>query len=153
DEQLAGLRRQRAEVKGQAPAVDAGINEMAQEHRARLLELGTAGRLAIQGGVEVLPLYGEVLLDQAKPVTPDGRVVIDAAKMEARHDAQVKAALANGPCSVLLLGGAHDLQRWAGGRGPGSSAARRWWGCPTRPPERARRGSLLQDLARKKALL
>jgi hypothetical protein len=44
----------------------------------------------------------------------------DPVKVEARHDAhQVRAALANGFVSVLILGGTHDLsasvQRLAGG--------------------------------------
>jgi hypothetical protein len=31
------------------------------------------------------------------------------AKLETRHDAQVKAALASGPCAFIILGGGHDL--------------------------------------------
>jgi hypothetical protein len=42
-------------------------------------------------------------------VPPGGKVKPDAAKLGARHDAQVRAALASGPCSVLMLGGNHDL--------------------------------------------
>jgi hypothetical protein len=57
----------------------------------------------------VLPLDDEELLDWAKPVTPDDRVKRDPAKVEARHDAQVKLALESGPCSLLVLGGNHDL--------------------------------------------
>jgi hypothetical protein len=34
---------------------------------------------------------------------------MDHAKNEARHDAQVKAALDNGPCALVILGGGHDL--------------------------------------------
>jgi hypothetical protein len=34
---------------------------------------------------------------------------MDAAKVEARHEGQVLAALGSGPCSLLILGGGHDL--------------------------------------------
>jgi hypothetical protein len=57
----------------------------------------------------VQALDDEAALDRAKPVTPDGRIEFDPGKVEERHDAQVKAALENGPCSLLILGGAHDL--------------------------------------------
>jgi saccharopine dehydrogenase-like NADP-dependent oxidoreductase len=57
----------------------------------------------------VLPLDDVVLLDKAKPVSPDGKVKADPATVEARHDAQVKAAIASGPVSLIVLGGAHDL--------------------------------------------
>jgi hypothetical protein len=43
---------------------------------------------------------------EAKPAP--GRPV-DAAAQRAREDFQVKAALASGPVSVILLGGGHDL--------------------------------------------
>jgi hypothetical protein len=59
--------------------------------------------------VEVLPLDDADLLEGAKPARPDGAVTIDPARVEARHDGQVKRALASGPGSVFLLGGAHDL--------------------------------------------
>ena len=55
------------------------------------------------------PLDDADLLEGAKPVRPDGTVKIDQARVEARHDGQVKRALASGPCSVIVLGGAHDL--------------------------------------------
>jgi hypothetical protein len=63
----------------------------------------------MRGEVEVLPLDDAALLEGAKPVRPDGAVGLDAARVEARHDGQVKRALASGTCSVLVLGGAHDL--------------------------------------------
>src|SRR5262249_45319664 len=53
--------------------------------------------------VEVLPL-DETLLEVANPMTPGGR-----AKAGARHDYQVKAALAGGPVAFAILGGAHHL--------------------------------------------
>jgi hypothetical protein len=43
------------------------------------------------------------------PVGPDGKVRADPAPVEARHDAQVRSALASGPCALLVLGGSHDL--------------------------------------------
>jgi hypothetical protein len=36
-------------------------------------------------------------------------VRLDPAKTDARHDAQVRLAVASGRCSVLVLGGSHDL--------------------------------------------
>ena len=39
-----------------------------------LVVLGTAGRLAVVGGVEVLPLEDDALLTRAKPQTPGGAV-------------------------------------------------------------------------------
>jgi len=46
---------------------------------------------------EVVPLDEADLLEQAKPIAPDGKVCFDADKVQARHDAQVRAALAHGP--------------------------------------------------------
>jgi hypothetical protein len=68
----------------------------------------------------VLPLEDAEKLEQAKPITPSGEVRIDPAKVEARHDAQVRTAFGHGPFAVVILGGAHDLtgsaSRFTGGR-------------------------------------
>ena len=75
-----------------------------------VLWLGSPGRLLGAGLVEVLPLDDAALLERAKPVTPDGKVRHDVAAMEARHDAQVKAAIrARAVSRVIVLGGGHDL--------------------------------------------
>jgi hypothetical protein len=65
-----------------------------------------AGPADAVGGA-VAQAGGEPLAAAAEPGT-GGKV--ERAKLEARHDAQVKAALASGgPCSLLVLGGGHDL--------------------------------------------
>jgi hypothetical protein len=69
--------------------------------------------------LEVSPLDNAKLLDEAKPISPDGRFCLDAAKLSARHDGQVQAALKGGPFALVILGGAHDLtqsvRRYVGG--------------------------------------
>jgi hypothetical protein len=70
--------------------------------------------------VQLLPLDDRELLEQAKPVARDGKVLPDPARVEARHDGQVKATLESGPCSFIVLGGDHDLsasvRRLGGGK-------------------------------------
>jgi hypothetical protein len=109
DRDLADLRKLRAGVKREAPEIDREIEDLVRDHRRRLVEYGAASALESAGEVEALPLDDDALLDASKPVSPDGKVRLDPAKIEARHDGQVKAALASGPCSLLILGGAHDL--------------------------------------------
>jgi hypothetical protein len=70
-----------------------------------VLRFGAPGRLE---GVEILPLDDPGLLEKAKPVR-NGKFELDKAAAEARHDAQVKAALESGPVSLLMLGGGHHL--------------------------------------------
>ena len=83
---------------------------MLDEHKHRLLEMGAAGRLLITGELEdVLPLEDADALQMAKPITPSGTVKLDPVKIEARHDAQVKAVMKEGPVAVIVLGGSHDL--------------------------------------------
>jgi hypothetical protein len=109
DRRLADLRRRRAEAKAEAPEIDRGIAELVRDHRRQMLEHGAAGQLAVAGEVEVLPLDDEAALARARPVGPDGKVRADPSAVEARHDAQVRAALASGPCAFVILGGSHDL--------------------------------------------
>jgi hypothetical protein len=80
-----------------------------EEHRIDVLRFGVPGRQQAAGLIEVLPLDDAVLLDKAKPVTPDGKVRLDAAVVAARNDAQVRVALKSGPVAVIVLGGGHDL--------------------------------------------
>ena len=46
---------------------------------------------------------------EARPIGPDGRFHLHLAKLSARHDGQVQAALKDGPFALVILGGAHDL--------------------------------------------
>ena len=78
--------------------------DLLQGHSRQLVEYGAAGRLAVRGEVEVLPLDDAVLLERARPLTAEGKKAV-----EARHNYQVKAALDAGAVSVIVLGGAHDL--------------------------------------------
>jgi hypothetical protein len=109
DDRLEEVRKDREGIKARALPLDKELGTMLREHRRRLLEYGAAGRLALGGEIEVLPLDDDQTLHEARPVTPDGRVSIDPGKLEARHDAQVKRVLKSGPVSVIILGGGHDL--------------------------------------------
>jgi hypothetical protein len=104
-----------------AAAIEREITGLIWEHRKRLLDLGAAGRLLIAGDIEeVLPLDDAELPDQAKPITPDGRMKFEAEKLAARRDGIVKVATARGPFALIVLGGSHDLsdsvRRLGGGR-------------------------------------
>jgi hypothetical protein len=119
------MRRRSAGCAAMGPDAHCRAEQLLAAHRAefreRYLEAGAVGRLLVSGELqEVLPLDEAGALDAARPVTPDGLVRIDPAKVEARHDAQVKAALATGPVPLIVLGGAHDLRdavlRLGGGR-------------------------------------
>lgn len=133
-EHIPVLRQQLAEVRAllagmkegderyaKAKNVEAEILGLLDQHRVALLGLGAAGRLLISGELdEVLPLEDAEKLEQAKPITPSGEVKLDPVKVEARHDAQVRTAFADGPFAVVILGGSHDLSvsasRFTGGR-------------------------------------
>lgn len=104
----------------QAAAIERDLLGLIGQSRPLLLEVGAAGRLVMNGEIGgVLPLDDEAALDQANPVTPGGRIRIDAAKVRRREDAMVRAALDGGPFALVVLGGAHDLsdsvRRIAGG--------------------------------------
>jgi hypothetical protein len=89
-----------------------------REHRLEVLRLGAPGRLLARGEVEVLPLDDAGLLGGAKPPRGGGAEPVSA-KTRARQDGQVRAALASGPCAVLILSGGQDLSdsvRRLGGR-------------------------------------
>jgi hypothetical protein len=109
DQGLARLMKQRAEVGGQVEDLDRELAGLMHGHHRRVLEFGVAGRLAIDQAADVLPLEDEQLVAAAHPVRPDGTVRLDKAALEARHDAQVKVALASGPVAVLVLDANHDL--------------------------------------------
>jgi hypothetical protein len=106
------LKRAKAgsDRQDKALRIEAEIQKMIDQHDRRLLELGAAGRLLVSGELEeVLPLDDDDLLDEAKPVSPDGRIRLDPDKLKARHEAQVRAVLEKGAFGLLVLGGAHDL--------------------------------------------
>lgn len=122
-EQIPQLRKQLEEVrkllesatgekKEKAEAIEGQLVTMLDDHKHRLLEMGAAGRLLISGELEdVLPLEDADALEKAKPISPSGGVKFDSQKLEARHDAQVKAIMKEGPVAVIVLGGANDLTR------------------------------------------
>jgi hypothetical protein len=84
--------------------------EELDEIRKLRLELGAAVGLVAEGELkEVLPLDRQKELDEARPIR-GGKVVIDAAKNEARERAMVEMAKAHGPVSVIVLGGKHRLE-------------------------------------------
>jgi hypothetical protein len=127
--QLAEVRELLASMRGQdgsdpyrsARGIEAELAKMLDDHRDRLLEFGAAGRLFIAGELEdVLPLDDDDALEASRPVTTDGRVKLDKAKVRAREEAQVRLLLAGDPVAVIVLGGKHDLSHQlravAGGR-------------------------------------
>jgi len=130
-EQIPQIRKQLDDVrklmegasksgKEKAEAIEAELVTLLDQHKERLLEMGAPGRLLIAGELEdVLPLEDAAALEQAKPITPNGKMKHDPQKIEARHDAQVRAVMKAGPVAVIVLGGSHDLtgsiQRLGGG--------------------------------------
>jgi hypothetical protein len=81
----------------QAKRIETEVDQMLDQHTVRLLELGAAGRLLIASEIaQVLPLDDGDLLEQAKPITPSGKVRMDPLKLTARRDAQVTAVLDHG---------------------------------------------------------
>jgi hypothetical protein len=54
--------------------------------------------------LDLLPVDDAKLLEEAKPIGPDGRYHLDAAKLSARHDGQVKAALKDGAFALAQIG-------------------------------------------------
>src|SRR5450755_4097992 len=108
--QITELRKQQGEVrqmiKGTEPKTDrqmsakkleGEITEMIDQHHHRLLEVGVPGRLLIAGEIEeVLPLEDADALANARPITPDGKMRLDPAKLKARQDAQVKGGAGQG---------------------------------------------------------
>jgi hypothetical protein len=117
-EELAGLRGKYADVEGQVAELRAG-------HRRQLRGDDHAARRAVAGAAEVLPLDEESLLARTRPLGGN----IDPHALEARHDGQMRAALAGGLCAVIVLGGAHvssaAVRRAAGGVAYGRVTTRR----------------------------
>lgn len=109
EDRIASLRESAAGLDPRPAEINQQIEIMARDLREKSLEYGAGGRLAGRGVIEVLPLDDADLLEGAKPIRPDGTVRFDPDRVEARHDGQVRRALAAGPVAVLVLGGAHDL--------------------------------------------
>lgn len=94
----------------QASVIESELLGLIGQSRPLQLEIGAAGRLLMGGEIDaVLYLDDEAALHKANPVTPGGRLRIDAARAKQREDAMVRAALDGGPFSLIILGGAHDL--------------------------------------------
>jgi hypothetical protein len=109
---MAGKGEAGSERYEKTVAIEKEVAALLDQHQGRLREVGAAGRLLIAGEIEtVLPLDESELLEQAKPITPDGKVVLDQGKVDARHDGQVKLALRNGTFALVVLGGSHDLSK------------------------------------------
>jgi hypothetical protein len=93
-----------------------------------MLQLGAPGRLLADGALaEVLPLDDERLLEAANPATPDGRVRLDAAKVEAREAAIARSSAAVRPrCGRRPgRGGTTCLPR-CGGSGEAGASTSGW---------------------------
>jgi len=123
--QLLQVKRLREGAEGErletVKVMESKITGMIDGHKRRLLEVGAAGRLLVSGELEdVEPLEDRLAFEAASPVTPDGRVRPDPAKIAARNDAQVKRIVSKGGNAVVMLGGSHDLNasinRVAGGK-------------------------------------
>jgi hypothetical protein len=99
------LHRRFVELEGEED-LPANVQKIVAEHRMRLLRLGAAGRLMLEGRIKVLPAEGDEY-EAANPVK-DGKVVLDRKQIEDREDALVRRLLKPGT-HVLILGGAHDL--------------------------------------------
>jgi hypothetical protein len=128
------LRRQLEDVRAlhgeKARALEAEIVDLLARHRAdyreRFLGVGGAGLLFVAGELpQVLPLDDAVLLDAARPVSPDDKIRTDPEKEMGREDAQVRPALVAGPCAVIVLGG---------GARPDGKRAEAWQGDVRVPP-------------------
>jgi hypothetical protein len=118
EEDLARLQQHGGEP-GTSPATSRQVQRLLEERRRCFVVYGAATRIVTTGQVEALPLDDTATPDDPNQITADGKVEneitadgkmeVQTVKVEARHDAQVKRALASGPCSVLVLGGGHNL--------------------------------------------
>jgi hypothetical protein len=121
--QIAPLRKQLSDVRDllkrttpgtdrfhRAKKIESEINEMTDQHKVRSLEIGAAGRLLIAGEMkDVLPLDDADLLEESKPISPQGEFSLDPSKLKARHDAQIRTVLERGTFGLIMLGAGHDL--------------------------------------------
>jgi hypothetical protein len=78
--------RENTENYRQASDVESDLMGLMWGHKQQLLEVGIPGRLLIAEDIaEVLPLEDADLLEAAKPVTPNGKLKVDAMKVNARR--------------------------------------------------------------------
>ncbi|QGJ70607.1 Hypothetical protein PBC10988_23050 [Planctomycetales bacterium 10988] len=76
--------------------------------REQWLRVGAAGKLFIEGVIEeIRPAEDLEAYLAADPVQPDGSIVIDLKKQEAREAAIVRRLV--DPINIIVLGQAHDL--------------------------------------------
>jgi hypothetical protein len=126
-QQLADLRKDNSELladkepDAETKKIIDGIEQVEQQYRRNLLQIGAAGKLLLSGELEsVLPLEDAEAYAAANPVDEDGAVTLDQKKIKTRQDGQVRLLLDNGPFAVIVLGGAHDLSdnvnRLSGGK-------------------------------------
>lgn len=111
-DELAALLEEKANLLALEPdsetrAIIEQIEAVEAEHRRNLLRLGAAGKLALNGEIEVLPLEDAEAFAASNPVAGE-TVIFDQLAIEAREDAQVRILLAE-PVAVIILGGDHDL--------------------------------------------
>jgi hypothetical protein len=111
--QLADVRALLAAEKpgsdryAKAARLEKELEALEDERRRDLLKVGAAIRLMVSGRLHaVLPLDDAALLDAASPLRPGG---LDPAALAKREGAMVGRALVDGPVSVIVCGGAHDL--------------------------------------------
>jgi hypothetical protein len=121
DADLARLAKSRAELKGHAADFDRELAALRHQHFQDLLAVGAAGRIAVEGLADVLPLEDDRVFEADYPFRPDGSFDMDPTKLRPRHDAQVRAALASGPVTVIVLGASHDLSESVHRLGDGST--------------------------------
>jgi len=126
-EELSELRKLVKE-SGSIP-LEEELKAIEERFRRDLLQVGAAGRLLMEGKVEVLPLDDADAYDAANPVK-NGSVVLDERRIEARQDAQVKRLL-RGNFALVILGSAHDLadnlDRLSGGKAEYIRVATKRW--------------------------
>lgn len=86
------------------------IDKILAQYRMDRLQIGAAGQLLLDEEIdEVLPVEDTQAYEDANPVMENGGVVLDRRKIETRQDAQVRRLLQADRCSLVILGGAHDL--------------------------------------------
>jgi hypothetical protein len=108
EESLATLRSV-AEQDPEDQELKASVASCEASLKDGMLAIGAAGILAKEKKLRLLPAEDKEARNAANPLRPDGTVVYDAEKIEARQSAIVKNILAKSDSAVLILGGEHDL--------------------------------------------
>jgi hypothetical protein len=106
--QVPEIRRQLAEVRGlkrteKTAAVEKEIVDLLEQHRKRMLEIGTCGRLQIAGDIAcVRPLDNAGALARARPFTRGGSMRFEQESDRAREDLMVKAVTKDGDTTLCV---------------------------------------------------